>query len=125
MKYDSSLCEKVIELGKEGKTQAQMSRDLNIGKTTFYRWIEEYPEFKESVKTAKFYEMAWWEDLLQKKLVSSEPINGFVWARRMACRFKDDYAQVNTGEENKVVVEVKSFNGSQISVKDNEYNATE
>ena len=27
-------------------------------------------------------------------------------------------------EENKIVVEVKSFNGSEISVKDNEHNST-
>ena len=124
-KYNTSLCEKAIELGKEGKTQAQMARDLNIGKSTFFEWVERYPEFKEAVATAKLYEMAWWEDLLQKKVIASEPINGFVWVRRMACRFPSDYAQANNSEEKKVVVEVKSFDGSKISVKDNEHNPTE
>jgi hypothetical protein len=124
LKYETSLCKKVIELGKEGKTHAQISRDLNIGPRTFYDWVERYPEFKEAVEIAKFYEMAWWEDLLQRKLAASESINGYIWARRMAARFKDYYSNASMNEENKIVVEVKSFNGSEISVKDNEHNPT-
>ena len=59
--YDPSLCEKVIELGKLGKSVEQIASHLNLSLRVLYKWRDEYEEFMHALEDAKQYEQAWWE----------------------------------------------------------------
>lgn len=60
-KYDPSMCDTVIELGKTGASQKIMYSTLGISKTTGDRWKKEKPEFAEAMDRAVVESQAWWE----------------------------------------------------------------
>lgn len=93
--YDPSYCEKVIELGKLGKSFEQMASILGIGITTLKRWREEHEEFRASLEDAQGFAQTWWEDMAQSYLVESkdtEKLNTGLWSRSMAARFPANYS---------------------------------
>ncbi len=59
--YDQSYCERVIELGKEGASKAEMAAELGIVRQTLDNWTEAHPEFMDAVKQAVSWSQAWWE----------------------------------------------------------------
>lgn len=94
-KYDPAYCNKVIELGKLGKSFEQMSSILGIGITTLKRWREEHEEFRASLEDAQGFAQTWWEDMAQSYLVESkdtEKLNTGLWSRSMAARFPKNYS---------------------------------
>jgi hypothetical protein len=94
-KYDPIYNDKVIELGKLGKSFEQMSSILGIGITTLKRWREEHEEFRASLEDAHGFAQTWWEDMAQSYLVESkdtEKLNTGLWSRSMAARFPANYS---------------------------------
>lgn len=94
-KYDPAFCDKVIELGKLGKSFEQMASMLDVGITTFKRWREEHEEFRTSLEDAHGYAQTWWEDKAQDNLIEhkdGEKINTGLWSRSMAARFPKNYS---------------------------------
>ena len=90
--YKAEYCERVIELGKLGKSHAQISADLGVSRQTLYDWQAAHPEFLDAIKEARDYAQAWFENIAQNNLVS--PVQGFsasLWAKAVSCRFADDY----------------------------------
>ena len=94
-KYDPAYCDKVIELGKLGKSFEQMCALLNIGYTTMRRWRDEHEDFRLSLEDAHALSQTWWEDMGQSYLVEhkdGEKINTGLWSRSMAARFPKNYS---------------------------------
>lgn len=94
-KYDPAYCEKVIELGKLGKSFEQMASMLGVGITSFKRWREEHEEFRTSLEDAQGHAQTWWEDKAQANLIEfkdGERINTGLWSRSMAARFPKNYS---------------------------------
>lgn len=94
-KYDESFCDKVIALGKLGKSFEQMASILEVGITTFKRWREEHEEFRTALEDAQGFSQTWWEDMAQSYLVESkdtEKLNTGLWSRSMAARFPKNYS---------------------------------
>jgi hypothetical protein len=60
-KYESSMCDVVIELGKTGASQTEMACELGIHWTTFEDWRDNKPEFSDAVRQAVRFSQAWWE----------------------------------------------------------------
>lgn len=98
-KYRKSYCEDVVELGKEGKSFAQMASHFDVGRTTIDRWAEDNEEFREALSRAKAHAQAWWEDMGMKGMVGDK-FNAAVWKKSMEARFREDYTerQELTGE---------------------------
>lgn len=95
-KYDQTYCDKVIELGKQGKSFEQMASILGVGITTFKRWREEHEEFRTSLEDAQGFSQTWWEDHAQSYLVEhkdGEKLNTGLWSRSMAARFPKTYSE--------------------------------
>lgn len=93
--YDPSYCEKVIELGKKGKSFEQIAAQLDVSYRTLCRWRDEHEEFCHALEEAKAHEMAWWEEQAQAYLVNvyqGNSINASLWSRSMAARFPNKYS---------------------------------
>lgn len=89
-KYDPKFCEKVRELGREGKSKAQMAAALDVAYSTFDLWTQQHPEFSEAVKDARRLAQAWWEDLGQNMaLIGQGNPTAFIF--QVKNRFSDDY----------------------------------
>jgi len=94
--YDPAYCEKVVELGKLGKSVEQISAILNVSLRTMYSWRDSHEEFLHALEDAKAYEQAWWEDQAQSYMVEdkeSAKLNSSLWSRSMAARFPKKYRE--------------------------------
>ena len=94
--YDPAYCEKVIELGKLGKSIEQICYDLNTPVRTLYEWRDRYPEFSQALEDAKGYEQAWWENQAHAYMVETKEgarLNPSLWSRSMAARFPKKYRE--------------------------------
>lgn len=90
--YDQSLCERVVELGREGKSHAQIAAALDVARQTLYNWQEAHPEFLDAITRARDLSQAWFEDKGQEGL-SSREFNAALWSKQMSARFRDEYSE--------------------------------
>lgn len=91
-KYYPEFCEVIIELGKLGKSLAQMASAFEVDKASVLRWEEEYPDFRTALMRARSEAQTWWENHGQMGLYSRE-FNANLWIKSVASRFRDDYTE--------------------------------
>ena len=103
--YDPSYCDKVVELGRLGKSVEQISSNLGVSCRVLYDWRDKYPEFLRALEQAKEAEQTWWEDQAQAYMLEHKDaakLNASIWSRSMAARFpkkyRDSVKQEITGE---------------------------
>lgn len=105
--YRAEFCERVIELGREGKSYTQIARDLDVAKSTLYEWKATYPEFSDALTRARELAQAWWEDIGQIQMVA--PVQGFsasLFAKQVSCRFPEDYTDKSKVEQDLKITSV-------------------
>ena len=99
--YDPAYIDRVIELGKIGKSTEAIGAILGVGTATLYRWRDEFPEFREALDIAKDMELYWWEEQAQAYMVEnkeSDRLNSSLWSRSMAARFPKKYRESTNTE---------------------------
>ena len=95
-KYDPAFCERVIQLGKLGKSIEQIACELDVGTKTIYNWRDEHPEFLRALDMAKEFEQNWWETIAQTYMIEEKDaakLNASIWSRSMAARFPKKYRE--------------------------------
>lgn len=85
-----ALCERVMALGSEGRSEVQISARIDIPRTTIRSWADQHPEFSSALTRAKELEQAFWEDQALDNLKCKE-FNANLWNKSMSARFKADY----------------------------------
>jgi hypothetical protein len=88
--YLPEYCDQVVELGRQGKSHAQIAATLDVSRQTLYNWQAAHPEFLDAIMRARDLAQAWFEDKGQAGLDSSG-FNASLWAKQVSCRFRDDY----------------------------------
>ena len=94
--YDPAYCDKVIELGRIGKSVEQIASILDVSLRTMYSWRDAHEEFLHALDDAKTYEQAWWEEQAAAYMVEnkeSDRLNASLWSRSMAARFPKKYRE--------------------------------
>jgi hypothetical protein len=94
--YDPAYCDKVVELGRIGKSIEQICYQLQTPVRTLYEWRDRHPEFSQALEDAKGYEQAWWEEQAQAYMVEnkeSDRLNPSLWSRSMAARCPKKYRE--------------------------------
>lgn len=95
-KYDPAYCQKVVDLGRKGKSIEQMAGLLNVSKKTLYNWRDAHDDFLHALEEAHDLALMWWEDTAQNNVVEfkeGERVNASLWSRSMAARFPKKYRQ--------------------------------
>jgi len=90
--YRPEFCEQVIELGRQGKSHAQIAASIGCSRRVLYDWQAAHPEFLHAIMEARDLAQAWFEDIGQINMLT--PTQGFsasLWAKQVSCRFADDY----------------------------------
>jgi hypothetical protein len=90
--YSESYCDRVIELGKLGKSKAQMCAEFDVSRQTIDNWAEAHPEFLEALTRAMAHCQSWWEDAGQSGM-EKPGFNAAVWKKSMEARFREDYTE--------------------------------
>jgi hypothetical protein len=62
-KYDPSMCETIIGLGRLGKSKTQCASNLGIARSTFDAWLGQHEEFREAWDLADTHAQAIWEEI--------------------------------------------------------------
>lgn len=90
--YDPKYCDLILELGREGKSKAQMAAHIGITRKTIENWADRHPEFREALDLWQDLCLAWWENTGQRGLAHGV-MNAAVWGRSMAARFHAEYRE--------------------------------
>lgn len=90
--YDPAYCVKVVELGKAGKSKAQMAAHFDVSRQTIDNWASDYPDFLEALNRAMAHCQAWWEDKGAEGM-EKPGFNAAVWKKSVEARFRDDYTE--------------------------------
>lgn len=91
-KYKREYCKQVIELGKQGKSVAQMCAHFDISRQTIDNWAKDNPDFLEAFTRAKVHMQAVLEEEGRQGMWSKD-FNAAVWKTTMQARFRDDYTE--------------------------------
>jgi hypothetical protein len=94
--YDPAMCERVVELGKLGKSVEQICANLNVSLRAIYLWRDTHEDFMHALEDAKTFEQAWWEEQAAAYMVEnkeSDKLNASLWSRSMAARFPKKYRE--------------------------------
>lgn len=120
--YKPEYCAKVVELGREGCSPAQIASHFDVDRVTLRNWADEFPDFFTAMTRAKVHEQAWWEMMGQKGLVADR-FNAQVWSKSVAARFREDYTErkeVTGADGGAIKQEVTTTNKLDISSLDDD-----
>lgn len=109
-KYKPEFCDLVVEMGKEGKSLCQMACAMDITEETLSQWRKSKPAFSESLKRARQYSQAWWEDHGQKGsigLIEGFNATSYVWQtkNRFPASFRDKH-EIDHNVSGEIIVEI-------------------
>jgi hypothetical protein len=90
--FRPEYCDRVIELGREGKSHAQIAASLDVARQTLHNWASAHPEFLDAITHARDLSQAWWEDAGQSGL-TTPGFNASLWAKSVSARFPADYTE--------------------------------
>lgn len=91
-KYKKEYCSEVVELGKQGKSVAQMCAHFDISRQTIDNWAAANPEFLDALTRARTHMQAVLEALAFDGL-SNREFNAALWKTTMQARFREDYTE--------------------------------
>lgn len=106
VKYDTSMCKRVVELMEEGMSRYEVAHELKVVTATLEAWEKRYEEFAEALHLGDEASRAWWEKQARVNLVMSgtAKFNMQLWTFNMKNRFY--WADKVEKEEKSVVQEV-------------------
>ena len=94
--YDPKHIPRVIELGAQGCSLAQIASDFGVVRATLHEWAGRHPEFLEAITRARDLSMTWWETEGKRGMWAGKTgkvLNAQLWSRSMSARFPDDYRE--------------------------------
>ena len=86
-KFEKRFIAIAEETLSSGKSMTQLARDLNISKSTLYKWGEENELFSDALDIGREHSQAFWEDRLEEMMYSKE-VNAPLVKLYFANRFK-------------------------------------
>lgn len=97
--YRVEMCERVVELGKQGCGTSEIALELGVTRETVRVWGITHEEFSDALKQAKDYALAWWERA-GRDGIYAEKFNAAAFIFQMKNRFRDDYSDRQVVDQN-------------------------
>lgn len=114
--YDPEYCEFVIDMGREGKSKAQMAAGLGISRQCMNEWEKQHKDFGDAVKAAQDLALAWWETAGQMNMIR-QGFNATAFIFQMKNRFRADYRDATevTGKDGADLIPEKALTTFEIA----------
>ena len=104
--FKPEMCDRMIELGKEGASQKMMFADLGINKSVAETWKKNHEEFADALATAVTHSQAYWEREILAN-VNNKAFNSRLAEIALRGQFQEDYRETrDTKVDAKVEVKV-------------------
>lgn len=113
--YKDTYPLEIIRLMQDGKSIVQTAASLGISKSTFYNWIQKYPEFAAAKHIGTTLSEAYWEEIGQKGAKGILPkFNAMAWSMLMKARYKEDWTE-QTQQKIELVDSVKKMSDDELN----------
>ena len=86
--YRPEMCQQIIELGRRGKSPAQIAGTLGVKRTTMLGWRHTHPEFGDALEMSRVYAQQYWEDYAEEH-AHEKGFNTAFHIKLMQSRFAD------------------------------------
>lgn len=86
------MCNRMIDLGKEGASQKMMFADIGINKNVADTWKKNHPDFADALETAKTHSQAYWEREILAN-VNNKGFNSRLAEIALRGQFQEDYRE--------------------------------
>lgn len=105
-KYQIEMCDKVVNLMKQGYSKYEIGLELDIDESSFYEYIKLHPEFSKAVKKGEWFSRGAWEKMGRENLKDKD-FNSTLWYMNMKNRHgwsdkQDNNYNVNVKQEEAV-----------------------
>jgi hypothetical protein len=90
--FKPEMCNRMIELGKEGASQKMMFADIGINRTVAETWKKNHPEFADALDTAVTHSQAYWEKMILDN-VNNRGFNSRIAEIALRGQFQQDYRE--------------------------------
>jgi len=90
--YRAEYCERVIELGKLGKSLVQIASELDSTKQTLFNWCDDNPDFLAAMEKSRAHSQNYWESIGHDGMLNKS-IDASIWSRSMGARFPADWRE--------------------------------
>lgn len=74
--YEPWMCDRLLELGKEGKTFSVCAKEFGVRTSTMIEWRKKFPEWDAAYEMAKDLMQSYWEELIRDNAVYYENKDG-------------------------------------------------
>lgn len=88
-KYDPAMCERIVVLGKQGKTKSQMAAALEVARSTFDAWMDAHEEFREAWLYADTCARAYFEEVGERGILLGHHFNDRAYLAILRSRWTD------------------------------------
>jgi hypothetical protein len=97
--YKPEYCDRVVELGAKGYSQAMIIAEIGAGsRETIDNWKKRYPEFLDAMTRARDLALAWWERIGLEN-TGNRDFNSNLYRVIMMARFgQDGYREKQVSE---------------------------
>ena len=90
--FKPEMCDRMIELGKEGASQKMMFAEIGINKNVADTWKKNHEEFADALATAITHSQAYWEREILAN-VNNKGFNSRLAEIALRGQFQDDYRE--------------------------------
>jgi hypothetical protein len=91
-KYDPSMCQRMVDMGKTGASQKMIWADLGISRKTAEEYKKKYPAFEEALDLALVHSQAFWEREILSNL-ENKGFNSRLAEIALRGQFQQDYRE--------------------------------
>lgn len=95
--YDPAYCVEVVKFLAGGHSVTAFAGHIGTHRATVFRWAEEYPEFRDSIKAGQAKATSYWETILIK-IAKDGGGNATAAIFGLKNRASDDWADKNINE---------------------------
>jgi hypothetical protein len=86
-RYDAAFIDRVIDLGREGLTRAEVAAALGVSVERLVVWASEHSDFAYALERAASESLAWWDALPRAAVMKDNVFHPAVWSKAMVQRF--------------------------------------
>ncbi len=90
--FKPEMCEKLIELGKQGASQKMMFSELGISNAAAQRFKKEHPAFADALDMAIVHSQSYWEKMMLDN-VGNRNFNSRIAEIALRGQFPSDYRE--------------------------------
>lgn len=91
-KFTPDMCDRLVDLGKQGASQKMMWADLGISKSTADAWKKKHADFAEALDLALVHSQAYWEREMLAN-VGNKAFNSRIAEIALRGQFPQDYKE--------------------------------